>query len=378
MEECVASAKQNELSECCGQNKFTLFHLLVWHNFYDAVKGVLERKVVNPDITDGNGKGVTALMLACNRANLQMVKLLLDNGADDKLADVDGRNCFHYLTCLRVGLSLAFTGKQETYHQRALIAKLLKHGINDPDKEGKTPLVMMLIDKDADISYSLIDAFIEKGADCGFVDEDGDTLLHIAIKNRHLTSALRLMNRENVNAANKAGQTPLKIAEAYHLEGLCIALKDKGAVCDNTNERINLKHLTTMASNAFAYGNEIDGLGIALFLAEKIIKSVDTDEDDEVKCIADMFCNALNSDESCSILDMCVASKISLTEKFTYGGRAWCLRDECFSIRYGLKAVEKLAELKIDLKTPIVDGRTPANIIAGLDCPTLFSNERCT
>lgn len=378
VEACIASASPSDLTTPCGTDKFTLFHLLVWHNFYAAVKSILERKAVNPDITDGNGKGVTALMLACGQANLKMVKLFLGFGADEKLTDADGRNCFHYLAGARFGLVQSFRSKESTYAQRTDIARLLNYGINNPDKENKTPLVSMLIAADSSISYSLIDAFLEKGADCGYTEEDGDTLLHIAIKNRHFTSALRLINILNVNAANNAGKTPLKLAEAYHCEALCLALKDKGAISETATERIDLKKLTTTASNAFAFGNDIDGLGVALYLAEKIIKAIDTDDDDEIQFIADMLFNALNSDENCSILDMCVAAKISFTEKFVSRGTVWCLRDKCFSVRYGLKAIEKLASLRVDLNTPIIAGRTPANIVAGLSGPVLLSNQKFT
>lgn len=378
IEACVAAAEPTELAATCGENKLTLFHLLVWLNFYSAIEGVLKKKTVKPDITDGNGRGITALMLACSAANLQMVKLLLDSGADEKLSDADGRNCFHYLAGVRVGLTQSFRGRERTYDQRAPIARLLKHGINAPDKENKTPLVEMLMAGNRSISYSLIDAFLEKGADCGFVDEDGDTLLHIAIKNRHFTAALRLINRENAGVANKAGITPLKLSETNCCEGSRIALKDKSGACDMMRDFGNLRKLSNTISNTFAFGNEIDGLGIALYLAERFIKSVDSDDDDEMSCVADLFFNALNREGNCSILDMCAASKISFTEKYVNSGEVWCLRDECFTVRAGLKAVEKLAALGVDLNSPIVAGKTPANIIAGLEHPKFFGNEKFT
>ncbi|MDE5721590.1 MAG: ankyrin repeat domain-containing protein [Clostridia bacterium] len=376
IEACVATAQPSALTSPCGTNKFTLFHLLVWHNFYDAVKGILKTNSVNPDISDGNGKGITALMLACSNANLQMVKLLLNYGANEQATDADGRNCLHYVTGIRVGLTTSYHTKESTYSQRTSIAKLLKCGVNAPDKENKTPLVAMLLASDRNISYSLIDVFIEKGADCGYVDEDGDTLLHIAIKNRHFTSALRLINRENANISNKEGKTPLQLAETHCCEGSRIAIKDKGGVCETG--RIDLRALKNTASNAFAFGNDIDGLGIALYLAEKVIKSVDTDDEDEIQFIADMLFNALNADENCSILDMCVAAKISFTEKFVSRGTVWCLRDKCFSVRFGLKAIEKLASLGVDLNKPIIAGRTPAHIVAGLSGPVLLGNQKFT
>ncbi|MDE6189140.1 MAG: ankyrin repeat domain-containing protein [Clostridia bacterium] len=377
IEACVAAALPSDLAAPCGTHKFTLFHLLVWHNFYNAVKGVLKRKAVEPDITDGGGKGVTALMLACSAANLKMVKLLLESGADEKAADSDGRNCFHYLTGVHVGLVQPFRGKERTYCLRAPIARLLKHGINAPDNENKTPLAQLIMQSDRNISYSLIDAFIEKGADCGFVDEDGDTLLHIAIKNRHFTAALRLADPENMNVANKEGKTPLQLAETHYCEGSRIVLRHKGGIRD-AQSRIDLRTLKNTASNAFACGNELDGLGIALYLTEMIVKSVDTDDDDEVECIADLFFNALSSDENCSILDICAAAKIDFTQTFSTRGTIWCLRDKCLSVRAGLKAIEKLAALGVDLNSSAVAGKTPVNIIAGLNKPNLFGSEKFT
>lgn len=378
IEDCVGSAQPSVLSAHCGTNGFTLFHLLVWHNLYGAVEDVLKRKAVDPDITDGKGRGITALMLACCVANFKMAKLLLENGASETVTDADGRGCFHYLTGVCTGLTQSYRCKEKTYKQRGLIAEILTQGVNVMDNENKTPLLKMLTSQDSNISYSLIDAFIKKGADCNFIDGEGNTLLHIAIKNRHFTSALRLINGETVNAVNNAGETPLKLAKQFYCEGLCIALRDKGAECDAAEKRTDLKKLTTMASNAFACGNEIDGLGIALYLAEKIIKSADSDDDDEVGCIADLFFNALSADENCSVLDACVAAKISFTQKYTTRGTAWCLRDKCFSVRAGLKAVEKLSSLGVDLNSAVVEGKTPANIIAGLNKPNLFSSEKCT
>lgn len=372
-EACVSAAQPCELTEYCGAQKYALFHLLVWHNFYGAVKDMLERKAVNPNVTDGKGRGITPLMLACSQANFEMAELLLNCGADEKLTDADGRNCFHYLTGLRTGLVQSYHCKEATYKQRREIARLLSYGINEPDKEGNTPLAAMLGADDSNISFTLIDEFIEKGADCGITDGDSNTLLHTAINNRHFTAALRLITPGNVNAENADGETPFMLAQQNYSEGLCIALKDKGAVGE-----VSIPNLKNSASNAFAYGNEIDGLGIALYLAEKLIKSADTDDDDEMYDVAELFFNALNSDENCTVLDMCKAAGIDFTETYAHSGTGWCLRDKCFTPRAGVKAIEKLAALGVDLNEAVVNGKTPANIVASQNRPNLFRNEKFT
>ncbi len=69
-DELIATATAEELTAPICAYKYTLFHLLVWHNFYNAVKSVIERNLgIEVDLTDGGGKGVTPLMLACYRTN---------------------------------------------------------------------------------------------------------------------------------------------------------------------------------------------------------------------------------------------------------------------------------------------------------------------
>ena len=73
----IATATAEELTAPVCAYKYTLFHLLVWHNFYNAVRSVVERKIIDADVTEGGGKGVTPLMLACFYSNHEMFKLLV-------------------------------------------------------------------------------------------------------------------------------------------------------------------------------------------------------------------------------------------------------------------------------------------------------------
>ena len=98
---CVAGCQRNELLSPAGQAGLTLFHLLVWHNFYDAVEqmlldGRVDSAVVNQG--DAKGQGLTPFLLACSRGNLSMVRLLLEHGADDSLCDERGMNAYHFLS----------------------------------------------------------------------------------------------------------------------------------------------------------------------------------------------------------------------------------------------------------------------------------------
>lgn len=60
--DCVAGCGKEELLSPVGDVGLTLFHLLVWHNFYDVVKELLDSgKIGGEEInrTDGKGHGLT-------------------------------------------------------------------------------------------------------------------------------------------------------------------------------------------------------------------------------------------------------------------------------------------------------------------------------
>lgn len=76
MEEDVKREAKTILAECgreellspAGKLGLTLFHLLVWHNFYDEVSEMLrDGRITDADITDRSGHGITPFLLACPR-----------------------------------------------------------------------------------------------------------------------------------------------------------------------------------------------------------------------------------------------------------------------------------------------------------------------
>lgn len=81
-EACIAECGKEELEDTSGNWGMSLFHLLVWHNFYDGVKKILEEGRADANLADGKGKGLTPFLLACCRGNLAMAKLLLEHGAE--------------------------------------------------------------------------------------------------------------------------------------------------------------------------------------------------------------------------------------------------------------------------------------------------------
>lgn len=379
-EACIRECTAEELSEGIGREGYTLFHLLVWLGFYDAVEIILKENKVEVDLTDHKGRGITPLLLACSRGNLRMIQLLIGYGADSALCDAMGRNGYHYLACVRPeGLTNYHTCLVNSMGQRREASGLLSADINGQDKGGMTPLVLLLHRDDSNCSSVLTDVFLERGAKMDYVDEDGNTLLMTAIKKRHMTAALRLMEYpELVNQPDKDGKTPMQCAENSYNEGICMALKDHGATPSSGITRMDMNNLSRITSNAFAGVSKenMDHLGPALYLARTLIRQIDPDDDDDMRCITNIFYSALMNDEKCQVLDMCQEAGIGFTDVFSEGGSTTCLRDKCFSGNSGIKAIQKLVELGVDMDEAVVMGKTPANIVASLQKRNMMFGEK--
>lgn len=408
--EYLVSCDKAELFQPVSSMGLTLFHMLVWHNFYDEVKQLIDDGA-NVNIKAELGKGilkdvcvsVTPLMLACYQGNLYMAKLLIDAGADTCAVDEMGRNAYHYLCSHINRLPRDYECVNHSLLLRREIVDLLGDGINQKDNNGKTAIECMLGDNSSNISWALARALINKGASVDMVNEDGDSLLILAIKNDHFTAAMELANdRELVNKQNNEGKTPLHYAIHSGSLELCMALIDKGAdknIKSNDDVspldmaldsdwdemekyfksgRVDLNNLSRLTSNSFAgfSKEQRDKMDIAIYMANKLINEVDTDDDDEMHQVLGIMHNALVSDEECQVLDICKKAGIDFVQPIYNSGTVTCVRDECLGGNYGVKVIKKFIDMGVDMDSAVVKGRTPANIVASLEKRTMFGRKK--
>lgn len=372
-QDCLLDCDPATLTDTSGNGGLSLFHLLVWCNFYHAVEKILNDENLNIDVnlTDGRGKGLTPLMLACCRTNYNMVKLLLDHGANAAATNTAGQNVWHILTRLRLeNFQNGFECQRYSMDQRAQIAELFTEGINDVDADGLTPLVSLLQGENTNLSFTLTEVFLKKGAKTDYLDEKGNTLLLTAIHKRHMTAAMLLAKCDGmINTPNADGETPMQAATKLYNEGLCMALKDAGANEDCEASRMNMANLSRTTSNAFASfsDDERDKMSIALYLAKKLIAKIDPDDDDDMAYLEGIMHNALVNDMKCQVLDLCHDAGIDFTAPIHSGGSVYCLRDKCISGRYGIHVIRKLAGLGVDMNEAVLQGRTPANLVAACE-----------
>ena len=383
-EACLAECDKETLFAPVGTYGLTLFHLLVWHNFYNAIEKMIDDGRVGTEeinMSDHKGYGFTPFLLACFRGNLAMVQLLIAHGADTMVSDKRGMNAYHILAYPSFeGLVNAGSCLDKSMKQRKDIARLLTCDINQKDENEFTPLVRLLSTSyRSNYAWALTEIFLEKGAKTDYVDENGNTLLMLALRNNYMTAALALMDQcpEMVNIASKDGRTPIQQALDFNNMGIYLALVDHGATTTE-KKHISMDDLSQLTSHAFGEvsDDEKDKLGLAIYLAGKLIQKIDMDDEDELGYISDVLYNAMISDDQYHILDACKEAGIDLMVPIHFRGSITCLRDECLHVTYGIGAIHKMIQLGVNMDEAVLNGCTPANIVASMDRQTGWSQER--
>ena len=177
-------------------------------NKYDVTKYLLENGA-DPNSCDANG--ITILMDTIRAQNAQIVKLLLNYGANPNLQQINGQNAYH----------------EAAYMANTEIIALIRNAGGNPlsrDKEGNTPFSIVL-KKDINVINEVL------GNSYNITDSDGNSPLHIVVKNKGSTTLLRtLIDRGYpLDTRNADGYTPLNYAiEAGNLN-MAEILLEKGA-----------------------------------------------------------------------------------------------------------------------------------------------------
>lgn len=240
------------------ENGMTLLHHAIGAQNQNAVEYLLKHGV---NVNLANNDGQTLLQLAIVNSQSKIALTLVEKGAK-----IDSLSSLQKVDLLKTAITMGKTSAAD------LIVQSID--LNKPDAEGNTllheaaqtsgneKLIQFLIEKRADVNqenndqmtplnyaalYSSLDSIkllvekgnanlntsfpllsfelirdhqdaaiylLGKGADINGQDKDGNTLLHLAAKNRNSDKELKFLIEKgaNVNAANAAGETPLEIA----------------------------------------------------------------------------------------------------------------------------------------------------------------------
>ncbi|RFU27471.1 hypothetical protein B7463_g8880, partial [Scytalidium lignicola] len=192
---------------------------------------LLERSAIAKVPTKGKrqkGKYGTSLQAAAFAGNAEVVRMLLDNGANINVRDEHGQTPLH---------RAAYQG------HTAIVELLLSKGadINEADQQGRTALRWV-----ANYGYEkLLGLLSLKGAQMDIKDEMGQTAMHRAAHNGNIAIARMLIEKGlNVNAVDSEGETPLFSAVRSGKPAMVRFLLANGALVSQTdNENSTALHV---------------------------------------------------------------------------------------------------------------------------------------
>ncbi|XP_028822276.1 ankyrin repeat domain-containing protein 22 isoform X1 [Denticeps clupeoides] len=161
----------------------------------------------NIDVQDAVS-GDTPLIAACRAGNLQVVKFLLDKGADASLRNKKKRTCLHYVA------KRAFS-----YLDFLLIIILMPILL--------IGYIIMLETQKRNVK--LMNLALSSNVDVDAVDYKGNTALHYTCQNKsHNLVPLLLARNVKTSIKNEKGETPLDVAKRLKFAKIIKELKKEG------------------------------------------------------------------------------------------------------------------------------------------------------
>jgi ankyrin repeat protein len=215
--------------------KKTILHWAVINKYNHVVTQHFDKLKASLDAKDG--VGMTALHYAAQGQNEEIVRFLLEKGADWKAVDKVGKMALHHAVefgneenskiLLEKGHTL--TKNNETclhlaakFGHLQLVQLLAKtESVNAKTKDKSTPLSLAIANGHMDVAEYLYGDSTQR--------DRGDTLLHLCAAKGDLEMVKQLAKKLQVDIKNKVGITPLQKATFHGHVGIAEFLFDQGA-----------------------------------------------------------------------------------------------------------------------------------------------------
>ena len=168
-----------------------------------------------------NKKGESALLLAVKKSSPEIVKYLIDNGANTKIIDKNGENL---IGALIESYKLNKPNEKSTFDDKVLIFDKYNISLKSIDNKGNTALHYAVISQNLD----LIKKVLQWGIDINKVNENGETALIKATMLANDTNILEYLISKGANKkiTTEFGETAFDLANENE------KLKQKGLSLD--------------------------------------------------------------------------------------------------------------------------------------------------
>ncbi|XP_046550663.1 putative ankyrin repeat protein RF_0381 [Haliotis rubra] len=209
----------------------SILHLALLQHEGETARYIITQDFVN--INDTNYQGMTPVLLAVVNGYADVFALLVRKGASLSSVDASGDNI----------LQNACDGGNADIVKYLLTVKDIVHDINRKGKAGLTPVMVAARSG----NKGVFDLLVKNGAELTQVDDDGNTILHLACTaNVQIVKYLLSHNTVDINTRGAYGRTPLLTTARSGNRLAFDELLKKGADTSmKDNEDNNILHLAT-------------------------------------------------------------------------------------------------------------------------------------
>ncbi|PGH10861.1 hypothetical protein AJ79_05221 [Helicocarpus griseus UAMH5409] len=168
------------------------------------------------EINSSDSRGDTALIIACRRESLPLIQWLLKHGANINAVDDAGRSTLYFAVQSGKG---------------TLVQELLKlePNLEVLDKKANMTLLQAALQRP-----TIVQLLLDAGADPGFPNLDGNTLMNSAVLDSNPDVIKMLIEKKaNIHRRDSSGRTPIYAAVSYAQNAFIVRLlADSGAHLD--------------------------------------------------------------------------------------------------------------------------------------------------
>jgi ankyrin repeat protein len=185
-----------------------------------------------PKINAPKRNGRTVLFEVVNYSHLDLIRVLLNSGADANLSDNEENTPLSLL--IDNGMAITKPKEREEFLERLVFMLKFRVDVNSTDKDGRTVFHKAVLADDIDV----VEKLLTKRANLNIKDKQGRTALHqTQWKGNYKIARLLIAAGADINAADYSGFTVINYAAILGHSNLVITLISAGVLMYNHNRK---------------------------------------------------------------------------------------------------------------------------------------------